>query len=177
MSTWIAFLRAINIGQRKYPMAELRAALTAAGYGDVETHIQTGNVRLTTPVRSRPRLEAALEAVLEADRGFTVATIAMTPAELAQVARDAAELAEAGPAAYGQYVSLLKDTPSAAAATAMEALSRDGERVVVRGRAVHILLDIPYHLAKTSNAKVEKAIGVATNRNARVIHALADKWG
>ena len=48
---------------------------------------------------------------------------------------------------------------------------------MVRGRAVHLLYDIPYHLAKTSNAAVEKLVGVATNRNVKVIHALAEKWG
>ncbi len=155
MSTWIAFLRAVNVGGRAYPMAELRAVLTAAGYEDVETHIQTGNIRLTTPVRSRARLESALEELFEADRGFSVGVVAVTPKELGQVAAEARELAEASPAAYGQYVSLLKVTPDAKAAAAMEALSRDGERVVVRGRAVHLLYDIPYHLAKTSNATVE----------------------
>jgi uncharacterized protein (DUF1697 family) len=177
MSTWIAFLRAINVGGRAYPMAELRSVLTEAGYDGVETHIQTGNVRLTTSMRSRTRLEAALEALLEADRGFPVRVVAVTPEELTQVAAEARDLAEASPAAYGQYVSLLKEAPDATVAAALEGLSRDGERVVVRGRAVYLLYDIPYHLAKTSNAAVEKVVGVATNRNVKVIHALAEKWG
>lgn len=177
MSTWIAFLRAVNVGKRPYPMAELRSALTGAGFRDVETHIQSGNVRLTSPLRSRARLESALEAIFEADRGFSVATVALSPAELTQVAADAAALAAAGPAAYGHYVSLLKGDPDAADAEQLEGLSREGERIFVRGRAVHLLYDIPYHQAKVSNAAIEKATGVATNRNAKVITALAAKWG
>ena len=55
MPTFIAFLRAVNVGKRKYPMAELRDALTAAGFEEVETHIQTGNVLFRTSLRSRPR--------------------------------------------------------------------------------------------------------------------------
>lgn len=170
------FLRAVNVGGRKYPMADLRAVLTEAGYEQVETHIQTGNVRLTSPTRSRAKLESALEELFENDRGFTVGVVAFTPRELAQVARDATELGEASPAAYGHYVSLLKDTPSAKAVADLEALSREGERVVVRGRAVHLLCDVPYHVAKTSNAAVEKVAGIATNRNAKVVHALCAKW-
>lgn len=177
MSTWIVFLRAVNVGARKYPMADLRDALTEAGYGEVETHIQTGNVRLTSPLRSRATLESALEALFEADRGFPVATMTFTPGELAQVAREATVLGEASPAAYGQYVSLLKETPSAADAKWVEALSRHGERVTLRGRAVHLLLDVPYHAAKVSNAAIEKVVGPATNRNVKVIRALAQKWG
>ena len=177
MSTWIVFLRAVNVGARKYPMAELRDLLTQQEYGDVETHIQTGNVRLTSPLRSRATIEAALEALFEADRGFPVVTMAFTPRELTQVAHDATGLAEASPPAYGQYVSLLKVAPSAADGKRLEALSREGERVLVRHRAVHFLFDVPYHAAKISNAAIEKVLGPATNRNVKVIHALAEKWG
>jgi hypothetical protein len=42
---------------------------------------------------------------------------------------------------------------------------------------VHLLYDKPYHEAKVSNAAVEKAVGAATNRNAKVIRALGTKWG
>ena len=42
---------------------------------------------------------------------------------------------------------------------------------------MHLLYDIAYHEAKNSNAQIEKAIGVATNRNAKVIRTLAEKWG
>ena len=55
MPTFIAFLRAVNVGKRKYPMAELRDALTAAGFEKVQTHIQTGNVVFRTNLRSSRR--------------------------------------------------------------------------------------------------------------------------
>jgi hypothetical protein len=42
---------------------------------------------------------------------------------------------------------------------------------------VHLLYDIPYHRARNSNAQVEKLLGPATNRNAKVIRAIAEKWG
>ena len=71
MPVHIGFLRAINLGPtRKYPMAELRAALTAAGFADVETHINSGNVKVSTPMRSRTKVETELERVFEADRAF-----------------------------------------------------------------------------------------------------------
>jgi hypothetical protein len=74
-------------------------------------------------------------------------------------------------------VSVLKNEPAAAAAKAVEALSGNGETLVVRDRAVHLLYDVPYHEAKNSNAQVEKLLGPATNRNAKVVRALAEKWG
>jgi uncharacterized protein (DUF1697 family) len=176
MPTYIAFLRAVNVGGRKYPMAELRALLTDAGYADVATHIQTGNVLLRTPTRSATKVAADLERLFAEDRGFDVSTVVLTPAELAQVARDADEIAAEHPPEHGHYVSLLKDEPSRAAAGRMEAHGYPDETAVVRGRAVHLLYDKPYHEAKVSNALVEKLLGVATNRNVKVVRALADKW-
>ena len=51
--TYVAFLRAINLGAtRKFPKDAIKAATEAAGGSDVETYINTGNVRLTHSARS-----------------------------------------------------------------------------------------------------------------------------
>lgn len=175
MPTYIAFLRAVNVGKRKYPMAELREVLTVAGYDDVATHIQTGNVLLTTSERSRARLTTTLEQLFEEDRGFEVGTMVFTPKEVAEIVADAAKLATTPPK-FAHYVSLLASRAPAAKAEEMEAKATDTERVIVRGRAVHLLYDVPYHEAKTSNASVEKVLGPATNRNLTVLRAIAEKW-
>ncbi len=177
MGTWIALLRAVNVGSRQYPMAQLRSALTEAGFGAVETHIQSGNVRLTSRMRSPERLGAALERVLRADRGFDVATFVLTPGELAAIAADVAEVSGRHTPEFGHYVSILDAAPAPAEQARIEALSGDRERVIVAGRAVHLLYDLPYHEAKSSNAAIEKVVGRATNRNARVVLAMAAKWG
>jgi uncharacterized protein (DUF1697 family) len=177
MPTHIGFLRAVNIGKRQFKTADLRAALERAGYADVETYIQTGNIKITTPLRSRAKVEQELEALFLSDRGFDVVTMVFSPSELRQLAADADELAARHGFEYGHYLSLLKTKPSASAARALEALSGNGETLVVRDRAVHLLYDIPYGEAKNSNAQVEKLLGPATNRNAKVIRALAEKWG
>ncbi len=177
MPTHIGFLRAVNIGKRQYKTVDLRAALEGAGYADVETYIQTGNVKITSPLRSRAKVETELEALFRADRGFDVVTMVFSPAELTALAGAADEIEKKHPYEYGHYLSLLKDEPSPAAARSLEALSGNGETLVVRERAVHLLYDIPYGEAKNSNAQVEKLLGPATNRNVKVIRALAEKWG
>lgn len=177
MATHIGFLRAVNIGKRQYKTADLRRTLVDAGYDGVETHIQTGNIKISTPVRSRAKIEAELEALFLADRGFEVTTIVVSPAELTALARDADELAGLHRPGHGHYVSILKTPPTAAATAALEERSGAGETLVVRGRAVHLLYDVPYHQARNSNAQVEKLLGPATNRNATVIRTLASKWG
>lgn len=178
VSRWVALLRAVNVGARTYPMAQVRAALTTAGYADVETHTQTGNICLSAAARSGPKLESALETVFAADRGFRVATFVLRPADLAELADATSELSGLHRPEFGHYVSVLRSAAEPNLVDRLEDLRRPGELVVVRGRAVHLLYDVPYHQAKTSNATIEKVTGAeATNRNARVIAALAAKWG
>src|SRR5689334_2942426 len=143
MPTHIGFLRAVNIGKRQYKTADLRAALVGAGYTDVETHIQTGNIKVTSPVRSRARMEQELEALFLADRGFEVVTMVFSPAEVSRLATDVDEIAAKHGFEYGHYVSLLKADPSRDAVERLEALSGNGETLVVRNRAVHLLYDVP----------------------------------
>ena len=173
MATWIGFLRAINLGaRRKFPKADIVAAVEAAGFTDVETYINTGNVRFGTTMRSRARIEAALEQAFLERAGFAVPTICFTQAELREVAEHAATLDHTG----RHYVSLLKDEPDAGAVRALEELSTATEVARVRGRAVHLMLGENYHEASLTNAVVERKIGVSTNRNLTVIRALAQKW-
>ena len=173
MATYIGFLRAINLGAtRKFPKAAIVAAVEKAGFTDVETYINTGNVRFDTSLRSRAKIEAALEEAFESEAGFAVPTIVFTQKELAAIADEAASFGHGGK----HYVSLLKEEPSRTRAKELEARSRAGEQVHVVGRAVHLLVDGAYLDARTSNADVEKLLGVATNRNLTVIRAIRQKW-
>ena len=176
MPTYVAFLRAINLGPtRKFPKADIVGAVEAAGGTDVATYINTGNVRVQLTLRSRARVEQALEKAFLADRGFEVPTIVFTPAELRAIGDDADEIGDGHDGRH--YVSLLKEEPTAAGRSAIEAAGSEEERAVVRGRAIHLLLGPDYHTASLTNATVEKHIGVATNRNATVLRTLAERWG
>ena len=179
MPTYVAFLRAINLGAtRKFPRDAIRDAVESAGGTDVATHINTGNVRLQSRLRSRQRVEEVLEAAFRADRGFEVPTIVLTPDELCEVAADAERFAADHPGHAGgaHYVSLLKHEPTPEAIAALEAASTDGEVARVGRRAVHLLLGPAYHQARVTNTVVERHLGTATNRNLNVIRTLTEKW-
>ncbi|GAB2452031.1 hypothetical protein GCM10027062_36040 [Nocardioides hungaricus] len=175
MATYLAFLRAINLGaHRKFPKDAIAAAVEGAGFTGVATYINTGNVRFATTMRSRARIEAALEEAFLVDRGFEVPTIVFTQAELRAIAADAERIGDGHEGRH--YVSLLKEEPTAAAIATIEARSSAEEVARVGGRAVHLLLGEDPQQARLDNAVVERALGVATNRNLTVIRALAEKW-
>lgn len=174
----VAFLRAVNLGaRRRFPAAEQAAVTTAAGFGGVATYLATGNVRVEAPTDDRREVEAALERAYAADRGFDVPVVVMPAAELREVVAGAAEVAAVRTVAPGRHhVSLLKEEPSPAAVAELESVAGDGEQVVVRGRAVHLLIGDSYHLARVDGARVERVLGVSTNRTLAVLTTLVQRW-
>ena len=179
-TTYVAFLRAINLGaKRTFPKVDIVAAVKGAGGSRVETYLNTGNVRLDFASRSAGKVEAALEAAFLADRGFEVPTIALTPSELVAIDDDAERFGVGH--AGRHYVSLLKKAPTPEAvdafAAAVEGLSGTGQVARVGGRAVHLMIGGDYHSSQLTNAVVERQLGVATNRNLSVIRELARRWG
>lgn len=175
MTTYVAFLRAINLGaRRQFPKDAIVAATRAAGFDDVATHINTGNVRLSTTMRSRARIEAALEEAYLADRGFEVPAIAFTAAELVQVLADAEEF---GRGAERHYVCLLKDDPGPDALAVLERHAAADDRVAISGRAAHLVLGTDYHRTRLTNANLERGLGMlSTHRNLAVVRAVVERW-
>ncbi len=175
MATYLAFLRAINLGAtRVFPKADIRRVTTELGFEAVDTHINTGNVRFDTRMRSRARIEAALERGYARDRGFDVPTIAYSQREFAALADSARELTRPGLARH--YVYLLKDELTPAQARAVEETSSDKGEMVVRGRAAHALLSPGYEGGQVDPLRAAKLLGVATNRTLTVVTTLAAKW-
>ena len=177
MPTYVAFLRAINLGAtRKFPKDAIKAATEAAGGSDVETYINTGNVRLTHSARSVAKVQAgAGEGVRRRGRASRCRR-SSSPRDLAALTARAEELhAEHDPSGQ-HYVTLYSAAPTAAAVEAVHALEHDGETVVVDGRAAYVLLDGDIHTSKLLASKEFKALGQGTARTVKVLRTVAEKW-
>lgn len=177
MPTHLAFLRAINLGaKRVFPKDDIRRTVASLGFDEVVTHLNTGNVRFDTRMRSRRRIEESLERAFAADRGFDVPTIVFSVPEFVGIAETARALSAARPGLARHYVYLLKEELSAEAAAQVEATSGPVGEMVVRGRAAHALLGPGYADGTVDPLAAAKLLGVATNRNLNVVSSLADRW-
>ncbi|MCD0445146.1 DUF1697 domain-containing protein [Glycomyces sp. A-F 0318] len=86
VETYVALLRGVNVGgRRKLPMAELRAALTGAGFDRVRTYIQSGNVVLDADGAAEA-VAADVRAVIAGRFGHTVPVVVRTAGQIAAVA-------------------------------------------------------------------------------------------
>jgi uncharacterized protein (DUF1697 family) len=163
---WVALLRAVNLGARnKVPMAELRAALEAAGYGRVSTYIASGNVLLDGPADAA-KLSAALERLVADSFGVETTAILRTPGQLA-----ATVSAHPFDTPAETHVAFLASPPDAAAAAELDG----AEEAVLSGADVFLRLPRGVHGSRLSVARLESLLGVpATLRNWRTVVALAE---
>ncbi|WP_382403589.1 DUF1697 domain-containing protein [Flexivirga alba] len=178
MARHVVLLRAVNVGGRWVKMQRLREVLTSAGFDDVQTHIQSGNVFLGSPMRSAQKVGAALEQLLEAEFGFAIPCVVRSPAQLRQVAEYAEGLPD--PLEGGtlrRYVTFLQEPLPADRAAVLSEWDVPGERLHPVGSEIHWWLAKPAHEAKISNAVLERGGPVATTRDLKVVRTLADKWG
>ena len=89
MTTYIALLRAVNLGARnKVPMAWLREALTDLGHGDVRTLLQSGNAVFTSRRRAEAALVGEIQQRISDDLGLDIAVLLRTAAQLQAVIDD-----------------------------------------------------------------------------------------
>lgn len=73
MTRYFVLLRSINVGGRnRVAMAALRAQLEAAGFGDVQTYIQSGNIALSSPEQDKQIIAGRVRSVLL--KSFEIAT-------------------------------------------------------------------------------------------------------
>lgn len=163
MTTHIALLRGINVGGNKMvPMAELKAALTDAGFDDVKTLLASGNVVLRGGKRTGAALEAFLEAETAKLTGFKADYMVRTAKEWDDIiaANPFPQHAKADPSHY--LVNALKAKPTAAAVKALMDGHTGPEVVKIIGREAYVF----YGPALADSKLKLKALGVsATGRN------------
>ena len=80
-----AFLRGMNLGNRRITNADLRAEFESLGFESVATFRASGNVVFEASRRSKAALIERIEEGLRESLGYAVPTVLRTAAELAEV--------------------------------------------------------------------------------------------
>ena len=179
--TYIALLRAVNVGGRVYKMADLRDHLTESGLDEVETYIQTGNVRFRSAMRSPARVEAHVERVLGGHVGFDVPSRGVHPRRPARGVRRRAGLE---PPPFAARARCAATSPSSSPATPRRGRRPSGSRPgTSRGSRP------PWSAARCTSGSArptqdarffgafKKALAPGTNRDLKVVTTLAERWG
>ena len=176
MKTYVALLRAINIGARnKIPMGGLKALFADLGHEDVTTYVQSGNVVFRTRAGTESRVAAEIENAITREFGHDVAVLLRSPAELAKIA-------EGNPFLAGEidhkklHVMFLDQRPAAKAVAGLDLDRSPPDAFSVSGRDIY--LHFPTRGSGRSKLTIgyfESRLGVrGTARNWRTVTTLLE---
>ena len=152
---YVALLRGINVGGRnKVAMSDLREAFEGAGYGDVRTYIQSGNV-LFESAGARRSMEDDLERLLERRFGVPLVVVARSHDQLRQIVLRAPDGFGAAPDQYHSDVVFLKAPLTARQAMNVVVL-RDGVDQAWAGKGVVYFARVS---AERTRSRMSKIVG------------------
>jgi uncharacterized protein (DUF1697 family) len=177
MNRYVAFLRGMNLGNRRIKNQELRAHFEAMGLEEVATFRASGNVIFATPKREpEAMLAARVEAELDERLGYDVPVFLRSAVELAAIAAQKPFPAAKLKKSKGKpQVSLLKKKPSAAAQKKVLALATDEDLLAIEGRELYWLPSGGLLESDLDLKAIEKLLGADTRRTMGTIEQIAAK--
>jgi uncharacterized protein (DUF1697 family) len=172
MGRMVALLRAVNVGGRKLPMAELRSLCAELGWTDVATYIQSGNVVFTAPGKAEA-IEVALEKAIARQFGMDVPVLVRSKAEWAKYQAENPFPQEAKDEPARLMLVVTKKPPAAGAAEAIEARATAGERVRLADDVLWFHFPNGAGASKLTPSLVDRVIGSpGTARNYNTVMKL-----
>ena len=174
MARHVVLLRGINIGPRnRIAMGELREALAEAGFEDVRTYLQSGNVVVTSTAKPES-VRRKCEQLISERFGLEIAVVVRTRAELAAVVkRNPLGKVATDPKRY--QVSFLSAKLPAKVVRELEAVAAPSERLVASGREVYAWHPDGVARSKLWAKLAGKDLGVtATSRNWTTVETLLE---
>ena len=176
MDRFVVLIRSVNTGKRKAPMAELRDACRAAGFTDVETYIQSGNLALSSDLGASA-LEGVIEKIVLDNFGFTSEAMARTSRQWSRYAGGSPFPEVEAERPGNLHLCLSKRAPKADAAERLMERAKLNERVVLAGDALWIDFVGGAGHSDITPAFLDKMVGsTVTARNwntVQKLHAMA----
>jgi uncharacterized protein (DUF1697 family) len=169
VTRYAGFLRAVNVGgNNKVPMATLREIATDAGYTDVATYVQSGNLALAATVKAA-MVEKKLHDGIAAQLGLDIDVMVRSRAELAKVI-DANPFPDRVEEPTRLHVSFLAGKPTAAAIKACDPEEFLPEEFAFGDRCLYLWYPDGAGRSKLATAPWAKRLGVrGTGRNWRTV--------
>jgi uncharacterized protein (DUF1697 family) len=172
MTTCIALLRGINVGNNALRMERLRALLAELGFGDPRTYLQSGNA-VFTAAGPAAKLARLIEAKLAGETRLPVSVFIRTPAQLKRVIDTNPFLKETGVDARFLHVTFLARPVSNAGLAVLGATPSGADRWHAAGEEICLHCPGGYGRTKLNNTAIEKLLATrATTRNWNTVAAL-----
>ena len=170
MPVYLALLRGINVsGQKIIKMVDLRKRLDAAGYKNVKTYIQSGNVMFESDEKSKASLAKAFEGFIMKEYGYDVTVFIADIKDVEQAIGNNPFVegrVEEEPGFKKLYVTFLSGSPTAEAIEKLRQAPIGEDKIEVIGSILYFKLFSKASDSRLSNNLIESKLKLrATTRN------------
>lgn len=177
MERFVAFLRGMNLGNRRIKNSELAAEFEQLGFEEVATFRASGNVIFaTTKQEARAKLTERIEVGLREGLGYDVPVYLRSAAEVAAISSQQPFAAKDVAASKGKLqVTMLRGKPSAAASKKALAYSDGEDLLAIEGSELYWLPSGGISESDLDLKAIEVALGPGTQRTMGTIEQIAAK--
>jgi uncharacterized protein (DUF1697 family) len=170
MFTYLALLRGINVsGKKIIKMEDLRKLMGDAGYINVKTYIQSGNIIFESAEKPKDKLAKSIEAMIEKQYGFDV-TVFVTDKKSVERAINNNPFIEGreeeAPGFKKLYVTFLSEVPSQENMEKLRQAPIGNDLIELADDILYFKMESKASDSKLSNTLIESKLKLrATTRN------------
>lgn len=169
MSNFIIFLRGINVsGKHKIRMPELKEVLFEAGYTNIQTYIQSGNIFITKSNISTIQIEQEIQKIIFEKWNFSIEVFCYTIRNFLAIVKEHPYQNLEKRNYFCFYKQEVKDL------LPLAPYQKD-EQISLNSNCIHIQYPESYSKSKISTNFIEKKLNcIATMRNWNTVSKMLD---
>ncbi len=179
MATRIALLRSVNVlGKNMIRMPELARAFEKAGFKNVRTYIQSGNILFESQEGSAELLSAKIRDLISKKFSLSIQAVVLAPQLLADILAQNPFAKKPGIDLTKQHVTFLDREIDPANAEKLLSYHYPPDEILIGNRAVYVHCPDGYGRTKYHNNFIEKKLSAnATSRNWNTCLKLVEMCG
>lgn len=175
MTTYVAFLRGINVGKvRRVRTADIKVLMESLGYASVVTYLQSGNFVFQAEGDSPEEISRDLSRAIKERFEFEATLLVLTGEELLALLDGNPLTSREGLDLDKLHATILAGHRANQGEHELLSACNPEEEVVLGERAIYLYCPEGYRNTRLTNSFIEKRLGLpATTRNWRTVTALA----
>ncbi|WP_437918295.1 DUF1697 domain-containing protein [Sphingobacterium sp. LRF_L2] len=169
--TYVILLRAVNVsGKNIIKMADLREQLKDAGYKNVQTYIQSGNIILESDL-SKAEIENRIQSLIQLKFQLDIPVFALRPLEIENIITEGPQNENLDPSRL--FITVLNQAPETALTEALRSIDHGDEWFNVKKNILYFYIPQGMAKSKMNNAYFERKLKVvSTGRNLNTFQKL-----
>ena len=175
MKPLVSLLRAVNVsGQNKIKMADLKKSLEKAGFAQVRTYIQSGNIICRSKLTTES-VSAKINQCIQQDFACDVDVFVFTLEQWQTLIKNNRFAKNKGVDLSKLHVMVLSQTPQASLLEKLAEADIGNDQFVLKDAVMYLYCPNGYGKSKLANSLLEKKLKLrGTTRNWKTVNALLD---